>query len=112
MSAVATFLVGLAITLVSALLVVVYLRFSLKAILIDLCGTVERARFWTAFSNVTLTLVPVIFALHHHPEAGPLPSLVFELGAQLESALIGLVWLGWSWIGAVGGGRTRRGQWR
>jgi hypothetical protein len=91
MSAVLIFLVGLAITLLSALLVVIYLRAHLKAILIDLCGTGERAGFWTAFSNVTLMLVPLIFALNYRPEAGSLPSLVFELSAQLKNALIGLV---------------------
>lgn len=91
MSAVTMFLVGVATTLLSAFLVVIYLRFHLKSILTDLCGTTERAEFWTAFSNVTLVLVPVIFALNYRPEAGSLPSLVFELSTQLENALIGLV---------------------
>jgi hypothetical protein len=91
MSTVLVFLVGLTITMLSALSVVIYLRVYLKAILIDLCGTAERAGFWTAFSNVTLTLVPLIFALNYRPEAGSLPSLVLALSAQLENALIGLV---------------------
>lgn len=91
MSIVTTFLIGLGLTLGSAVLVVAYLQGPLKTILIDLCGTVERARFWTAFSNVTLTPVPLIFALHHHPESGSFQSLVFELGVQLEGALTGLV---------------------
>lgn len=91
MSAVVIFLVGLVITLSSTLLVVIYLRGPLKAILIDLCGTAERAAFWTAFSNVTLVLVPVTFALSDRPEAGSWPSLLFALGGQLESALIGLI---------------------
>ena len=91
MGIVTTFLAGLGITLASTVLVVVYLQGPLKTILIDLCGTAERARFWTAFSNVTLVLIPAIFALHHHPENGSFPSMVFELGAQLEGALSGLV---------------------
>ena len=91
MGIVTTFLIGLGITVVSAILVVAYLRRPLKSILVDLCGTEERAWFWTAFSNVTLTLVPTIFALHHRPQGESFPSLVFELGAQLEGALIGLV---------------------
>src|ERR1700751_2653421 len=68
MSAVTIFLIGVVVTLASALAVVMYLRRPLKAILIDLCGAVERAEFWLAFSNVTLTLVPVIFALNFRPE--------------------------------------------
>lgn len=85
------FAAGLVMTVASALLVVVYLRAHLNRILIDLCGTPERAAFWTAFTNVTLLLIPVIFALRYRPEAGSLPSLVFELSEQLENALIGLV---------------------
>jgi hypothetical protein len=91
MSAVMMFLVGVATTLLSASLVVIYLRFHLKSLLTDLCGTPQRAEFWTAFSNVTLMLVPVIFALNYRPEVGSLPSLVFALSTQLEEALIGLV---------------------
>jgi hypothetical protein len=91
MSAELMFVAGLMMSLVSALLVVIYLRAHLKLILIDLCGTPERAGFWTAFTNVTLLLVPAIFALRYRPEVGTFPSLVFELSAQLENALIGLV---------------------
>lgn len=90
MNAVMVFLIGLAITLVSVLLVVIYLRTHLKAILVDLCGTAERAQFWTAFSNITLTLVPLIFALHYRPEVGAPPSVFFSICGQLEQALIGL----------------------
>jgi uncharacterized membrane protein len=81
------FLIGLAITLASALVVVMYLRRPLKTILDELCGTVERAEFWLAFSNVTLTLVPVIFALNYRPENQP---LIFAISSQLERALVGL----------------------
>lgn len=42
MSAATVFLMGLAIALASALVVVMYLRRPLKTILVDLCGTVER----------------------------------------------------------------------
>jgi len=40
-------------------LALLYLRSPLQLILTDLCGTVERRRFWTAFSNITLFLVPL-----------------------------------------------------
>jgi hypothetical protein len=90
MSPAMVFLTGLAITLVSVLLVVFYLRTHLKAILVDLCGTGERAEFWTAFSNITLTLLPLIFALHYRPESGSPPSVFFAICGQLEQALIGL----------------------
>jgi len=84
------FAAGLVMTVGSSLIVVIYLRGHLNRILIDLCGTPERAGFWTAFTNVTLLLIPVIFALRYRPGAGSLPSLVFELSEQLENALLGL----------------------
>jgi hypothetical protein len=91
MNRVTIFVTGVGTTLMVSVLAVGYLKSSLTKILIDLCGTEERASFWTAFSNVTLILVPLIFALHYHPETGPETSLVFEMGSQLEYALIGLV---------------------
>src|SRR5947209_4829561 len=71
--------------------VVAYLRRHLETILTDLCGTVERARFWAAFSNVTLILVPLIFAMDYRPEARHGAGVVFEMGTQLKYVLIGLV---------------------
>jgi cobalamin synthase len=86
-----TFVAGVGANAAIALVVVVYLRPSLNKLLADLCGTQERANFWSAFSCVTLVLVPMIFALHCRPEAGQPLSAVFELATQMEWALIGLV---------------------
>ncbi len=91
MGNVTTFLAGVGATAAIALAVVVYLRPSLNKILADLCGTQDRANFWSAFSSVTLVLVPAIFALHFRPEAGEPQSVIFELSTQLEWALMGLV---------------------
>jgi len=60
-------------------------------LLIELCGTTERANFWLAFSNVTLVLVPLIFALDYKPEFGPDKTAIFEIATQLKYALIGFV---------------------
>jgi len=91
MSALITFLAGLGITLATALLAVIYLQNPLKKILVDLCGNSNRAEFWTAFSSVTLTLVPVIFCLGYRPESTSMPGLAFDLCTELEWALVGLV---------------------
>lgn len=91
MNASIVFGIGLAITLTSAFLVVLYLRSRLDPILADLCGTPERARFWTSFSNVTLILVPMIRALSYRPGECLLPASVMQLADQLEQAMIGLV---------------------
>lgn len=91
MSATGVFLAGVATTAVTSLLVIGYLRGPLRSILTDLCGTLERANFWLAFSNVTLVLVPLIFALSNQTELTSARSAVFEIGAQIRLALIGLV---------------------
>ncbi len=84
------FLVGVMTSAITSLLVVAYLRRPLRAILTDLCGTVERANFWLAFSNVTLVLVPLIFALSNQPEMHAIRPVVLEVGAQLRQALVRL----------------------
>jgi uncharacterized membrane protein YhaH (DUF805 family) len=63
----------------------------LKTLLVELCGTTERASFWLAFSNVTLVLVPLIFALDYKPEFGPDRNFVFEMATQLKHAIIGFI---------------------
>ena len=90
MTPVAVFLVGILITAVSSGVVVWYLKPALHGILIDLCGTPERAAFWTAFSNVTIALTPLIFAMHYRPGETQTPA-VFAIGSQLEFALSGLL---------------------
>jgi hypothetical protein len=94
------FLAGLAMSLVTSLAIVVYLRVPLHRILVELCGTNERAAFWAAFTNISITLVPLIFALQYTPESKEGPSAVLEIAAQLKWALAGLlttvVIVGWT----------------
>ena len=85
------FLLGLFVTVVIALAIVIYIRRPLYRILIELCGTQERAEFWVSFSTVAVTLVPVIFAMQYTPELNAGTSPVLELAAQLKWALAGLL---------------------
>jgi hypothetical protein len=71
--------------------IVAYFKKHLRTLLIELCGTTERASFWLAFSNVTLVLVPLIFALDYKPEFGPEKTAIFEMATQLKYSLIGFV---------------------
>jgi hypothetical protein len=93
------FLVGLGLTLLTALAIVAYLRSPLHSILVELCGTPGRAAFWVSFSNVTLTLAPLIFAMQYTPCLKEGSSATLELAAQLKWALVGLLFavlmLGW-----------------
>ena len=85
------FLSGLATSLGTSLAIVVYLRVPLRCILVELCGTSERAAFWASFTNISITLVPLIFALQYTPESKGGPSAVLEIAAQLKWALGGLL---------------------
>jgi hypothetical protein len=89
MSASSLFLVGIGITLLMSLTIVIYLMNPLRKILAELCGTRERADFWLAFSNVALTLTPLIFAASCTPD--PRGNLVIEIATQLKWSFIGLL---------------------
>jgi hypothetical protein len=85
-----SFLTGIGCTAIISFAVVCYLRPRLQPLLVDLCGTQERANFWSAFSNVTLVLVPVVAAMHYRPDRPDAP-LLFVVNDQLKWALIGLI---------------------
>ncbi|HYL86130.1 MAG TPA: hypothetical protein VE263_18040 [Candidatus Angelobacter sp.] len=87
----AVFLSDVAVTALLLIGIILYMHRHLRALLIELCGTAERANFWLALSNVTMLLVPLIFALDYKPEFGPHTTVLFEMATQLKYALIGLV---------------------
>ena len=91
MSLTTVLLSDVAITMALFVGTVLYIQKYLRALLIELCGTAQRASFWLAFSNVTLVLVPLIFALDYKPEVGPDRNFIFEMATQLKHAIIGFV---------------------
>lgn len=86
-----TFLIDVGLVAILSISLVTYLKAHLKNLLVELCGTEERASFWLAFSNVTLVLVPLIFALDYKPEFGPDGNFVFDMATQLKHAIVGFV---------------------
>jgi hypothetical protein len=97
MSASLLFVCGTASTLLVSLVVVRYMHKALGKLLGELCGNRERAEFWTVFSDVTVALVPVIFAMQYRPDLRS--DALLEIAGQLKWGLIGLVtsilMLGW-----------------
>jgi len=94
------FLTGLGVTFLVALAVVLYMRRHLLPLLIDICGSKQRADFWAAFCNVLLVLIPLIGAMMHIPDPAAAQAALFEISIQLRAALVGLV-LALVVIGAV-----------
>ncbi len=85
------FILGIGLTVASSLAVAVYLRPALRSILVELCGTPQRAVFWVAFCNLAIVLTPMIFAMQYVPELKPDRSEVIELATQLKWGLAGLL---------------------
>lgn len=91
MNMIFSFGVQIVLTLFISVILTNYLRPFLRNVLTDLCGTEDRAQFWTAFSNVLLIGMPVIFALNYRPEAGNTEELFFEVARKLSGNLGGLL---------------------
>ncbi len=91
MTRITVFLIAVGCTALASFAAVTYLTPSLRAILKDLCGTPERANFWTAFSNLALIFTPLIFAMHATPDASVQTPAVLQIAGQFEGACIGLV---------------------
>lgn len=77
------------LTILASVLITGYLRPYLKRVLVDLCRTEDRARFWEVFSNILLIGLPAIIALGFRPEAVTLEEAVFEIIGRLSGNLAG-----------------------
>ncbi|MCG2787800.1 MAG: hypothetical protein L6461_22150 [Anaerolineae bacterium] len=91
MNTILIFLAQIAVTVIACLLIAGYIRPFLKRVLVDLCGTEERAQFWTAFSNIMLVILPTIFGLGFAPETLTFEASFFEVVNQIKWNLLGLV---------------------
>jgi|SRR5512141_31987 hypothetical protein len=97
MNDIAAFSINLLLTLLIAFLLTAYLAPSLFRILVDLCGTEERARFWLTFSRILLLGMPAVTALGYQPSVGAeqwYPDLAGELSRNLMTLLVTVVGLG------------------
>lgn len=91
MNPIFSFLAEMTLTLILSILIVRYLRPFLRKILIDLCGTEDRANFWIVFSDILLIGLPMIIALGYQPEAKSSEELFFEIAAKLSGNLGGFL---------------------
>lgn len=91
MNTIISFALQIILTLLIVSFIVGYLRPFLKKILVDLCGTEDRAQFWLVFSNVILIGLPGMIALNYRPEANSFEKLFFEIAGRLSGALGGFL---------------------
>ena len=85
------YLLQIVITLAISLALVGYFRPTLRKVLIDLCGTPERAQFWVAFSSILLIGLPLIFALGFNPLKSDTGQLFYDTARQLRTNLLGFL---------------------
>lgn len=87
MTALPALLSSLALSIALALVVVATMRRPLADLLVELCGTERRARFWTAFTALTLVLTAFFGVLTTLP--GP-TAPVWEGAEGVRTLLVGL----------------------
>src|SRR5262249_31721820 len=71
--------------------VIFYFQRHLHRILSDLCGKEDRARFWLAFSNVILVLVPMAAVLLGRESVQPNESPMLYVADHLKWAVVGVI---------------------
>lgn len=91
MNTIVSYLVQLVVTFIVVSVIVGYIRPHLRRVLVDLCGTEERAQFWTVFSNILLIGMPMIFALNYKPVSMNTEELFFDVAGKLSGNLGGLL---------------------
>ena len=91
MNSILFFLLEVILTLSISMLVFRYLRPFLTRILVDLCGTEERAQFWTVFSNIVLVGLPLLIAFTYQPEASQAEALFFEITHRISGNMLGFL---------------------
>ncbi len=89
MNPITSYLISLAVTLTISVFVTLLLRSSLRRVLVDLCGTQDRAHFWTMFSMIMLIVMPVVIGMGYTPEAAQGNDLFFEMARQLRGNFFG-----------------------
>ena len=91
MNTIISFLIQVSLAVALTSIIVSYIRPYLRKVLVDLCGTEERAQFWTVFSNVLLIGLPGILALNYRPEAATTEELFFEIAGRISGTLAGFL---------------------
>jgi hypothetical protein len=92
------FLIEVGISILSSTLATGFLHARLRRLLIDACGTVERANFWLVYSDAMMFIAPlvvtVIFGKSSHVYAPTLPFFKAALGSALFGIFVALAALG------------------
>lgn len=103
------------ISLVLALIAVAILARPLRSLLVDICGTEQRARFWTLYASVLVILAPLLVvslpglldAAANVGLAAVLQRAVFYSLAGIIAALLVMGYAVWKPVAVMALGRDR-----
>ena len=91
MNTIISFLIQVSLAVALTSIIVSYIRPYLRKVLVDLCGTEERAQFWTVFSNIILVGLPLLISLTYQPEANKAEELFFEITHRISGNMLGFL---------------------
>lgn len=106
------FLVALGVTVGVSALVAIYLRWPLRRVLIELCGTAERAAFWNVCCDIVLILLPIAALLigrvtDRYSDASPFFAVVDQLRAPLFGLLLAVLFIALAVAIQIGSGGAK-----
>lgn len=93
------FLIEVFVSLLPSFLIVIFWSKSLRLILLDLCGTEQRAEFWLVYSNLMLLITPLLFVfmfgLSSKSEEVDFMFLKYAFGCALFGDFFSMLAVGW-----------------
>lgn len=97
MNTATVFFIEIVFTVLIVVAILGYMRPVLRRILVDLCGTDDRAHFWATFTNIFLLSLPLISALGFTPPASENDltiGIIHQLRSNLTYFMLGLALIG------------------
>ncbi len=91
MNALLVYILQLVVTVLISLGVLLWLRPFLRRVLLDLCGTPERADFWLVFASILLVGLPLNFGLGYNPLEGEVRMRFYDAASQVRANLLGFL---------------------
>lgn len=106
MSQITMFFTSIGVSILFGVLISLYLRKPLHSLLVDICGTTDRAKFWLHITILCYLLVSAVIGLNYQPNFGQVSltgdtdygmlalgesQVIFGLGRHLGRTLLGLL---------------------
>ena len=85
------FAVSVVVCLALSGIIILLLHVPLRKLLTDICGTEDRAKFWTMYVDILLFFTPLLTVIFGRSTGPFTSSIIFQIVEQIKWALLGLV---------------------